>query len=181
MKKGFVLMESIVVILIVTISLLTIFSSYNKILSKLREENKYDTTEYLYMTNQVKKIIQKYNLSPSIFNMKQPSSSTNILKEYKENDTYESLLDTYNVKKVYILSNINNLAKDNLKKFDGYIIDYIKKLDTSDEEILLIVEYQKPLLVSDTAYSCNNPDNNYLCDSKNNKLYETYIASLRWD
>ena len=38
MKKGFVLMETIVVIVVISVALLTIFSSYNKILSKVKEK-----------------------------------------------------------------------------------------------------------------------------------------------
>ena len=59
-KKGFVLMETIVVIVVVSVALLTIFSSYNKILSKLRTENKYDTSEYIYMTKYIKDYMQDH-------------------------------------------------------------------------------------------------------------------------
>ena len=53
-KKGFVLMETIVVIVVVSVALLTIFSSYYKILSKIKSENKYDTSEYIYITKYIK-------------------------------------------------------------------------------------------------------------------------------
>ena len=166
-------METIVVTLIVTISLLAIFSSYNKILSKLREENKYDTTEYLYMTNQIKKILNDGS-ARTIYNMSSNLGSINSISL--------TGLDFLNVKKIYLLSNINNLRKDNLKKFDGYMIDYIKQLDVGNEP-LIIVEYQKPLIASDTAYKCSDANKSlYFCDnSRAKQLYETYIASLRWD
>ena len=44
-KKGFVLMEAIVVIVVIVVALMTLFASYNKILTKVKKENKYDTYE----------------------------------------------------------------------------------------------------------------------------------------
>ena len=57
-KKAFVLMETIVVIVVISIALLTIFASYSKILTKVKTENKYDTSEYIYMTNYIKKYLE---------------------------------------------------------------------------------------------------------------------------
>ena len=66
-KNGFVLIETIVVIVVVSIALLTLFSSYYKILNTMNKESKYDNPEYLYMTyyiknNQknIKKFTKKY-------------------------------------------------------------------------------------------------------------------------
>ena len=58
-KKGFVLMETIVVIVVISVALLTLFSSYNKILTKVQSENKNDNPEYLYMTYYVKEYLKK--------------------------------------------------------------------------------------------------------------------------
>ena len=57
-NKGFVLMETIVVIVVISVALVTVFASYNKILSKLKTENKYDTSEYIYMTNYIKENLE---------------------------------------------------------------------------------------------------------------------------
>ena len=167
-------METIVVTLIVTISLLAIFSSYNKILSRLREENKYDTTEYLYMTNQIRKML-KDNNKGILYDM-----SKNLIPIYSVK--LEETLNFLNVKKIYLFSNLNNLRVRNLELLDGYMIDYIKQLDVGSEP-LIIVEYQKPLIASDTAYKCSDANKSlYFCDnSRTKQLYETYIASLRWD
>ena len=48
-------METIVVIVVISVALLSLFASYNKILSKVKSENKYDTSEYIYMTYYIKK------------------------------------------------------------------------------------------------------------------------------
>lgn len=161
-KKGFVLMETIVVIVVVSVALLTIFSSYNKILSKLRTENKYDTSEYIYMTKDIRDSLNSTLLPQNI-------KTTN--KNNIQNYVTDSLKTLYGVEKIYLLTNLNNFG-DNETKVDAYMIDYIKKLDVRDQDKLLIVEYKR--VVKDT-------NNEVVKDTQGNTLYETYIASLEWD
>lgn len=159
-KKGFVLMETIIVIVVVSVGLLTIFSSYNKILSKLRTENKYDTSEYIYMTKYIK---DSMNAGTTVQDIVTENNITNY--------TNSNLSSLYGVEKIYLLTNLNNFG-GNETKVDAYMIDYIKKLDVRDQDKLLIVEYKR--VVKDS-------DNNEVRDTQSNTLYETYIASLEWD
>ena len=159
-KKGFVLMETIIVIVVVSVGLLTIFSSYNKILSKLRTENKYDTSEYIYMTKYIK---DSMNAGTTVQDIVTENNITNY--------TNSNLSSLYGVEKIYLLTNLNNFGS-NETKVDAYMIDYIKKLDVRDQDKLLIVEYKR--VVKDS-------DNNEVKDTQGNTLYETYIASLEWD
>ncbi len=166
-KKGFVLMETIVVIVVVSVALLTIFSSYNKILSKLRTENKYDTSEYIYMTKYIK---DSMNADTAVQDIVTENNITNY--------TNSNLSSLYGVEKIYLLTNLNEFDKEmtngkkNSSLFDAYMIDYIKKLDVRDQDKLLIVEYKRA--VKDT-------DNKEVKDTQDNTLYETYISSLEWD
>ena len=185
-KKGFVLMETIVVIVVVSVALLTIFSSYNKILSKLRTENKYDTSEYIYITKYIKDYLQGKVSVTDIC-----SISNEKCEEFTSHELSQRLDDKqkriYNVKKIYLLTNLNNFDKEmtngkkNSSLFDAYMIDYIKKLDVRDQDKLLIVEYKRP------AKDTNNEDIRMMCSDamkENGKcpiLYETYISSLEWD
>lgn len=166
-KKGFVLMETIVVIVVVSVALLTIFSSYNKILSKLRTENKYDTSEYIYITKYIKDYMQNNQDSLEI-NVNDISSNITNYNSVIDNNNLKFL---YGVEKIYLLTNLNNFG-NNRTKVDAYMIDYIKKLDVKDKDKLLIVEYKRP--VKDT-------NNNVVKDTLGNTLYETYISSLEWD
>ena len=175
-KKGFVLMETIVVIVVVSVALLTIFSSYNKILSKLRTENKYDTSEYIYMTKYIK---DSMNADTAVQDIVTENNITNY--------TNSNLSSLYGVEKIYLLTNLNEFDKEmtngkkNSSLFDAYMIDYIKKLDVRDQDKLLIVEYKRP------AKDTNNEDIRMTCSDamkENGKcpiLYETYISSLEWD
>lgn len=176
-KKGFVLMETIVVIVVVSVALLTIFSSYNKILSKLRTENKYDTSEYIYMTKYIKDYLQdKVSVTDicSISNEKCETFTRHELSQKLDNEQKK----LYNIEKIYLLTNLNEFdkkmtnGKKNSSLFDAYMIDYIKKLDVRNQDKLLIVEYKR--VVKDTG-------NEEVNDTQGNILYETYISSLEWD
>ena len=59
-KNGFVFMETIVVISVLSITLLMLFASYSYILRKSREKNTFDTTESIYKTYFVKSVIDNY-------------------------------------------------------------------------------------------------------------------------
>jgi len=178
-KKAFVLMETIVVIVVISIALLTIFKSYNKILSKVKSENKYDTSEYIYMTKYIKDYLVSENNNSntvSIFDMSSssPDIPTNHFASYY-NFTVNN--HPFKIKKIYILNNINNTKDENLKKFDAYMIDYIKKLDVGDKDKIIIVEYYK---------NAKDDKGNDIKIKKNfsepeEVLTETYIASLEWN
>lgn len=161
-NKGFVLMETIIVIVVISVALLTIFSSYNKILRKVKTENKYDTSDYIYMTKYIKD------------NLRTLCSSTPTVNDisFDTINEYSSCLpnNSFNAKKIYILTGLNDVGT-NAHKFDAYMIDYLRKLDVSPSDELIIVEYKRPVLKLDGSQKK---------DSSNNFLYETYIASLEW-
>lgn len=168
MKKGFVLMETIVVIVVISVALLTIFSSYNKILSKVKKENKYDTSEYIYMTDYIKRYLKDNNC---IGNAQYINSD--ITDFYNSNVCYIKDKNIFGIEKIYVVTNLNEFGTDNnAKKFDAYMIDYIRKLDVSDKDELIIVEYKRP------AKNYNYTDKKEY--GTENKLYETYISSLEW-
>lgn len=186
-KKGFVLMETIVVIVVISVALLTIFSSYNKILSKLRTENKYDTSEYIYMTKYIKDYLKDENLSStnicSINNEKCDTFANHELSYKLDQNTK----DLYNVEKIYLLTNINEFDKEmtdgnkNSSLFDAYMIDYIKKLNVRDNDKLLIVEYKRPVRNTNNQFVRMICSDDKKVDGECPILYETYIASLEWD
>lgn len=195
-NKGFVLMETIVVIVVISIALLTIFSSYSKILSKVKAENKYDTSEYIYLTKYIKNYLKKTGCS-LVANDIYDETNTNFItiKEHYFNNScgIKDALKNSDiiVAKIYILTDINdfdnniigvkinndetytNVPMKNSQIFDAYMIDYIKKLNVRDNDQLIIVEYQRPAMNE-------NYEQLHVYGDNNNKLHETYIASLEW-
>ncbi len=53
-NKGFVLMETIIVMSVLSLALITLYSSYVKIMSQSKSKNLYDTPEALYIADAIK-------------------------------------------------------------------------------------------------------------------------------
>ncbi len=175
-KKGFVLMETIVVIVVVSVALLTIFSSYYKILSKIKSENKYDTSEYIYMTYWIKQIVKDNSITTSqINNLK--NNNTDGLIDCTNLPNVSSVKAMFDIKKIYVVKFDDNatLSNNTLTKFDAYIIDYLRRADVDNNATLIVVEYKK------NAKDIDYADKYFYGKSDDaSKLKETYIASLEW-
>lgn len=174
-NKGFVLMETIIVIVVISVALLTIFSSYNKILRKTKSENKYDTSEYIYMTDFVKKHLSADICKGeiSVFSMDSTSGTPQnyYTKDYLNNSCDFSSSNPFNIKGIYFLNSLTNVQDEALEKFNANMIDYIRKLDVGVNDTLIIVEYKRP---------AKNWNGDAKTDSNGTQLNETYIASLEW-
>ncbi len=187
-KKAFVLMETIVVIVVISVALLTVFASYNKILSKIKTENKYDTSEYIYMTNYVKEKLLECNRDEDPTNNITIEDITISATDLYYQDTCEIKTEengVFNIKKIYVLTNINGGDDSKFEKFDAYMIDYIRKLDVLNSDKLIIVEYSRNAL--DDKGELLRPTECDVSEKVNiagieicKPLTETYIASLEW-
>ena len=68
-KNGFVFIETLVVVSVLSLTLLMLFGSYSYIIRKSRERNVFDTTEMIYKTYYTKQILEKeYGTLGSICN-----------------------------------------------------------------------------------------------------------------
>lgn len=64
MKKGFVLMETIVVISVLCVILVILYASYNKVLTSVSHQSLYNNTEYIYKSNVVRQYLEsKINIT----------------------------------------------------------------------------------------------------------------------
>ena len=173
-KNGFVFMETIVVVSVLSITLLTLFTSYSYILRKSRERNTFDTTEMIYKTYFVKEIL--YELNPTtdtnsvvyFINRNLTATGTNKIctKVYNSyicdlsQDTYNGELiqikKVYEVDKFYYLNPNEILSHSNKKEyllsFDATTIDYINNLGKSVNRNLLVVKYKKYYNSEGTEY-----------------------------
>ena len=64
-QNGYVFMETIVVVSVLSLTLLVLFASYSYILRKSRERNTFDTTEMIYKTFHVKDVLDSMNTIPT--------------------------------------------------------------------------------------------------------------------
>lgn len=170
-KNGFVFMETIVVISVLSITLIMLFASYSYILRKSREKNTYDTTEAIYKTYYVKNVIDSYKAQHSgtglsilyYVNNNPECTRKNFGSEYSytcdlSNSNYSGYLKqikrAFEVDKIYYL-NPNKIIKSNssnawLNTFDATTIDYIRDIGDSVDRYILVVKYKK--YYSDSTY-----------------------------
>lgn len=141
-KKGFVMIETIIVISVLSIGLMALYSSYSIILRRTTTKSSYDNAEYIYKTYFINKnLLASYsdyiNLPKTLYDYdKKTSTATGYLSNYKE------LLENMGVSKIYLTTyNVSNI---NLLIFDGTTINYLRSIkdDTTGFSYRLIVKYK---------------------------------------
>ena len=171
-KNGFIFMETIVVISVLSITLLLLFASYSYILRKSRTKKMFDTTETIYKTYYVKQVIDNYkvtnngtgigieyyiktHLSGANPECKQIATSyiCDLSSTDYKGDLYQ-IKHIFEIDKFYYLNpntviNANN-SNDILNNFDATTIDYIKNLGTGVDSNVFIIKYKK--IYSDGTY-----------------------------
>ena len=172
-KNGFVFMETIVVISILSITLLMLFASYSYILRKSREKNTFDTTESIYKTYYIKNVIDNYKTKNSgtglgiLYYVSNNSECTrrNFGSDYSytcdlSSSDYGGYLKqikkAFEVDKIYYL-NPNKVVRSNeanawLNTFDATTIDYINELGAGVNHDLIVVKYKKTYNKTDGTY-----------------------------
>lgn len=162
-QNGFVFMETVVVVSILSVTLMMLYGSYAFILKKSRERNAYDTTEMIYKTYNIKKMIDtemKSNAAVKQYFQKHLTAS--VAETYplctnktmsgvtlyecdltKTQDMY-SAFKVYKAYKMYYLNPkqimTNPDYKAILKQLDATTIDYIRSISDTDKN-LLVVKY----------------------------------------
>ena len=143
MKKqnGFIFMETIVVVSVLSITLLLLFTSYSYILRKARERNVFDTSDTIYKTFYIERLLVNNASDSRITNMAEfirystlcgGASSTRRTCDFTGNTSYASVLslkNSYGLQKIYYLrpSELYDNQTE-LLKYDATTIDYIRKL-----------------------------------------------------
>lgn len=182
-KEGFIFIETIIVICILTIALMSLYNNYSKIITNTRELNTFDTTEYNYKTYFLKEIYDgnrgKYGYSDNYYQIHdsdledgggniESGKLSYYLNECKkisttlpENAASNPDLKITDATKICFLKDITTLTNYNsIKNIDAYIIDYLASQDlNSKNDSLFLVEYKK-------------------ADKTNSGEYLTYISSL---
>lgn len=145
-NNGFVLMETIIVVSILSLSLLLLYSSYESMVNKCHEQNTYDTTETIYKTYLIKKYIDK-NI-PNYFNSSECISvgieNNSKICDINTNSPLIDLKNVFGAEKVYYFeaNDLNNKDNNFLKEFDATTIDYLNSLGTQINNIM-VVKYKR--------------------------------------
>ena len=162
-KNGFIFMETIVVISVLSITLILLFASYSYILRKSRTKKTYDVTETIYKTYYFKQIVDSLNGGVGLENYIKSSStcknigSSNYVCDISSADYTGDLYQikvVFEVDKFYLVNPNSILSANNSKEllnnFDATTIEYIENLGVGINSKMLIVKYKK--VYSDGTY-----------------------------
>jgi len=154
MKKGFIFIETIIVVTILTVALMSIYANYSKIISNTKEFNTFDTAEYNYKTYFLK---QMY-VDNKFGTISQNTCKKDIVTPFSDNKVKICILNNAFNKWSYLNTADGYAAYTNI---DAYIIDYLNNQDwTENNDNIYLVEYKKK-------------------DKQTNE-YFTYISSLNY-
>ncbi len=174
-ENGFVFMETIVVISVLSLTLLMLFGSYAYILRRSQERNTFDTTELIYKTYYTKKIIDsfkptsdstgrsgvKYYMdthasSGECYQMGSYNSYTCDLSTSSYAGDLLQVKHAFEVEKIYLVTPREVLTSASMEEwlylFDATTIDYLYSLGEGSASPLLIVKYKKTYNHNDGAY-----------------------------
>lgn len=119
--KGFVMIETIIVITILSIGLISLYSSYSVLLSRAKVKNTYDNVEYIYKTyfvgNYIKETVSTI-----------PSGFTKYVAGGSNPTGINYIMNNLSIDKIYIInSNSNYENVIDKTRLDGSTIGYFNK------------------------------------------------------
>ena len=156
-NKGYVLLETIIVVTILSVVLLSLYTSFSDAANRNTKYRHYDNTEYIYKTNNVKKIIINYIASNNIV----LKDNNVICSDYLDKKCSDiEYLEELGVKAVYIISN------KNIDEAEPTTLKYIKYLNMSDNNKRIVVMFED--------------ENYYRYDDASDKKEVYEYASLMW-
>lgn len=175
MKKGFIFIETIIVVTILTVALMSIYANYSKIISNTKEFNTFDTAEYNYKTYYLKSMYSNNKLTDytgayitnsstknKCYIVNSIFSDTNIVVGSTKKQVKVCLLNNAFYKLKYLENETyEGVTYSKYTNIDAYIIDYLNNQDwNANNDNIFLVEYKKK-------------------DKQTNE-YFTYISSLNY-
>ena len=182
-NKGFVLMETIIVMSVLSVALMTLYSSYVKIMANSKAKNFYDTPEALYIAEAVSRA-QLYNKGYLASNIEDNSDKkATIIKNgsaYKI--TCYNAIETYNKKATCsTTSNLMAYQSSGLKRmYDAFNIEAIYVVDALEFKNLSEDKFKSVLQFFDgsTIGYLKSIDRSTI-DSKNNTYTDLIIVKIK--
>lgn len=139
MKKGFVFVETLIVLTVLLVAVVGMFGTYIKISSDIENRKYYDNISDLYKTD----IIRNYIISSNLVGNSSfiEISKSNCSLYMKSN--CETLIDTLNVENIYInLSGIEATLLSNSNSISNSMKEYLKTIDKDNNKRYIIVNYK---------------------------------------
>jgi len=149
-KKGFFLIETIAVLGITTIVLVTLYAQISNSYQNYSRNATYNTVESIHATRTIKSYIEKVGKGPVIASLQASGVPILDITSYTFDATtyYGALLSDLNVKKVYLSNYDINSVVTNYTTYniDAKFLDFLRTLkvvDTKNVYRIIIVLYNE--------------------------------------
>lgn len=140
MKKGFVFLETLLVMVVLSIAVLGVYSTYVSVTSNIDSRTYYDNIGDLYKTEIVRNWIDENNLITSENYIKITSSNCS---SYMSITNCSDYMDYLQIENIYINnSNIATLLELNDNRLSNSLKLYIKTMN-NDNKRYIIVNYKR--------------------------------------
>lgn len=132
-KKGFVFLETIIVLVIVVVSLSVVLTTFTTVVSKNKIRKYYNRTNDIYLLYNIFELTKIDGLS--MLKSREDffvntNECNNIFGDYLED--CEKLFDDFNIESIGYTSNISSVL-DEYKNYDNGMIEFLKQLKKREE------------------------------------------------
>ena len=152
-RDGFAFIETMIVLVVLTTTLIFVYSSFTKVLQVEKTKIYYNDTNYLYKTFCIKEILNVNNFLKN-YNLLQDNYMTvinendNMFNEETQRLLYSHILSDFDVSKIIVLDSrkLSRLKREDESYFtdisDNFMA-YIKSFNPDfDSMYILVVEYE---------------------------------------
>ncbi len=139
MKRGFVFIETLIVLVVLTVSIVSLYGLYIKISSDINQRRYYDNISDLYKTDLVRDFITKQTLeSTTNFITITPSNCSSYME-----DGCKTVLETLNIENVYINNtDIDIILSSSSIPLKNSAKEYMKTINRSKSARFIIVNFK---------------------------------------
>lgn len=164
-NKGFVFIETIVTVLVLSTSLLYLYNSYNNIIDKEETRVYYDDVAYIYKTNYIKRFLEENAnieyVKNEAFKESYVTSIGNAFDNFfneaqlaeNMNNTLENILNNFRVNQMFLVkrnyidecdgSETSGKCYFNATDNAYNLTNYIKSINDTKHDYYLVVEYSE--------------------------------------
>lgn len=164
-NKGFVFIETIVTVLVLSTSLLYLYNSYNNIIDKEETRVYYDDVAYIYKTNYIKRFLEENAnieyVKSEAFKKSYVTSIGNAFDNFfneaqlaeNMNNSLENILNNFRVNQMFLVkrnyidecdgSETSGKCYFNATDNAYNLTNYIKSINDTKHDYYLVVEYSE--------------------------------------
>lgn len=164
-NKGFVFIETIVTVLVLSTSLLYLYNSYNNIIDKEETRVYYDDVAYIYKTNYIKRFLEENAnieyVKSEAFKKSYVTSIGNAFDNFfneaqlaeNMNNSLENILNNFKVNQMFLVkrnyidecdgSETSDECYFNATDNAYNLTNYIKSINDTKHDYYLVVEYSE--------------------------------------